>query len=110
MKRVAKTLFALAAAAFMGMAFVAGAADEAPSSALAFKVKEYDPTGKVISETKTDLDSLGGRKAENWPFTAIRLASGNTHHFDVQWGGGLFHDSSRSCLTTIYQLILYFTI
>lgn len=45
---------------------------------LAFKVKEYDPAGKVISETKTDLDSLGGRKAENWPFTAIRLANGNT--------------------------------
>jgi len=45
---------------------------------LAFKVKEYDPTGKVVSELATDLDELGGRKAENWPFTAIRLADGNT--------------------------------
>ncbi|MCH8860264.1 MAG: hypothetical protein IH843_03860, partial [Thaumarchaeota archaeon] len=27
---------------------------------------------------KTDLEELGGRKAENWPFTAIRLANGNT--------------------------------
>jgi len=45
---------------------------------LAFKVKEYDPTGKVVSELATDLEQLGGRKAENWPFTAIRLAEGNT--------------------------------
>lgn len=41
---------------------------------LAFKVKEYTPQGKVVHELKTDLDELGGRKAENWPFTAIRLA------------------------------------
>jgi hypothetical protein len=45
---------------------------------LAFKVKEYDPTGKVVSELATDLSELGGRKAENWPFTAIRLSDGNT--------------------------------
>jgi hypothetical protein len=45
---------------------------------LAFKVKEYSPTGDVLSEFKTDMDDLGGRKAENWPFTAIRLANGNT--------------------------------
>lgn len=45
---------------------------------LAFKVKEYDPTGKIVSELATDLSELGGRKAENWPFTAIRLADGNT--------------------------------
>jgi hypothetical protein len=45
---------------------------------LAFKVKEYDPTGKVVREFKTDLEELGGRAAENWPFTAIRLANGNT--------------------------------
>jgi hypothetical protein len=45
---------------------------------LAFKVKEYDSKGKVISELKTDLESLGGRAAENWPFTAIRLDNGNT--------------------------------
>lgn len=43
---------------------------------LAFKVKEYTPAGKVVREIKTDLDSLGGRKAENWPFTAIQLADG----------------------------------
>ncbi len=45
---------------------------------LAFKVKEYSAEGKVLSEIKTDLESLGGRKAENWPFTAIRLENGNT--------------------------------
>lgn len=45
---------------------------------LAFKVKEYDPTGKVVREFPTDLEELGGRKAENWPFTAIRLADGRT--------------------------------
>ncbi|SRR6056297_1477423 len=44
---------------------------------LAFKVKEYTPQGKVIREIATDLDSLGGRAAENWPFTAILLPSGN---------------------------------
>jgi hypothetical protein len=45
---------------------------------LAFKVKEYTPQGKVVQELKTDLDELGGRKAENWPFTAIRLADDRT--------------------------------
>lgn len=45
---------------------------------LAFKVKEYSPAGDVLREFKTDIDDLGGRKAENWPFTAIRLANGNT--------------------------------
>ena len=45
---------------------------------LAFKVKEYTPRGEVVREWKTDLPELGGRAAENWPFTAIRLASGNT--------------------------------
>lgn len=40
---------------------------------LAFKVKQYDPSGKVVREIATDLDELGGRKAENWPFTAIAL-------------------------------------
>ena len=46
---------------------------------LAFAVKEYDPSGKVIQTFKTDLPELGGREAENWPFTAIRLKNGNTH-------------------------------
>jgi len=44
---------------------------------LAFKVKEYTPEGKVVREIATDLEAIGGRKAENWPFTAIVLASGN---------------------------------
>jgi len=45
---------------------------------LAFKVKEYSPQGEVLQEFKTDRDELGGRKAENWPFTAIRLENGKT--------------------------------
>ena len=45
---------------------------------LAFKVKEYTPTGSVVKTWRTDLDELGGRKSENWPFTAIRLDNGNT--------------------------------
>ena len=45
---------------------------------LAFAVKEYSPDGKVVRVLKTDLDPIGGRKAENWPFTAIRLDNGDT--------------------------------
>ncbi len=45
---------------------------------LAFAVKEYTPAGKVVQTFRTDLPELGGREAENWPFTAIRLANGNT--------------------------------
>ncbi len=45
---------------------------------LAFKVKEYSATGEVLREFRTDLAELGGRAAENWPFTAIRLANGRT--------------------------------
>jgi hypothetical protein len=45
---------------------------------LAFKVKEYTPEGKVVKTFHTDLPELGGRAAENWPFTAIRLKNGNT--------------------------------
>ncbi|MDA0837863.1 MAG: hypothetical protein O2857_08790 [Planctomycetota bacterium] len=45
---------------------------------LAFAVKEYQPDGKIVKVLKTDLEDLGGRKAENWPFTAIRLENGNT--------------------------------
>ena len=45
---------------------------------LAFKVKEYNAKGEVLQEFKTDFEELGGRKAENWPFTAIRLENGNT--------------------------------
>jgi hypothetical protein len=45
---------------------------------LAFAVKEYSPEGKIVRVFKTDFEELGGRKAENWPFTAIRLDNGNT--------------------------------
>lgn len=45
---------------------------------LAFAVKEYSPDGKVVRVFKTDFEELGGRKGENWPFTAIRLDNGNT--------------------------------
>ena len=45
---------------------------------LAFKVKEYKPDGTVVQQYPTDLESLGGRAAKNWPFTAIRFDNGNT--------------------------------
>lgn len=45
---------------------------------LAFKVKEYSPGGEILKEFPTDAAQLGGRAAENWPFTAIRLENGNT--------------------------------
>ncbi len=45
---------------------------------LAFAVKEYTPTGEVVNIIRTDLDALGGKDAENWPFTAIRLKNGHT--------------------------------
>ncbi len=44
---------------------------------LAFKVKEYTPEGRVVREIATDLQELGGRDAENWPFTAILLGNEN---------------------------------
>ena len=45
---------------------------------LGFAVKEYAPDGRVLRTIRTDLPELGGRDAENWPFTAIRLANGHT--------------------------------
>jgi hypothetical protein len=45
---------------------------------LAFAIKEYSPSGDVVQIFKTDVESIGGRPAENWPFTAIRLDNGNT--------------------------------
>ena len=45
---------------------------------LGFAVKEYDSDGKVVRTIRTDLEELGGREAENWPFTAIQLDNGNT--------------------------------
>ena len=45
---------------------------------LAFAIKEYAPDGRIVRTFRTDFDDLGGRPAENWPFTAIRLDDGNT--------------------------------
>jgi len=45
---------------------------------LSFAVKEYTPTGVIVQTIKTDLSELGGREAENGPFTAICLKNGNT--------------------------------
>lgn len=45
---------------------------------LAFAVKEYAPDGRIVKTFRTDLEIFGGRKAETWPFTAIRLDNGNT--------------------------------
>jgi hypothetical protein len=45
---------------------------------LAFSVKEYTPAGEVVNVFTSDLPELGGRAAENWPFTAIRLKNNNT--------------------------------
>lgn len=45
---------------------------------LAFAVKEYTPEGHVVQTIRTDLEELGGRPQENWPFTAIRLDNGHT--------------------------------
>ncbi len=45
---------------------------------LAFAVKEYTPDGHIVRTIRTDLEELGGRPAENWPFTAIRLDNGHT--------------------------------
>jgi hypothetical protein len=45
---------------------------------LAFAVKEYAPDGAIVRVLRTDLEELGGRQAENWPFTAIRLDNGDT--------------------------------
>lgn len=44
---------------------------------LAFAVKEYSPEGEVVRTIKTDLPELGGREAENWPFTAVLLENEN---------------------------------
>ena len=45
---------------------------------LGFVIKEYQADGTIVRAIRTDLPELGGRDAENWPFTAIRLANGNT--------------------------------
>lgn len=45
---------------------------------LAFALKEYAPDGQIVRVLRTDLPELGGRAAETWPFTAIRLDDGNT--------------------------------
>ncbi len=45
---------------------------------LAFAVKEYNAEGEVVNTFSTDFEEFGGRSAKTWPFTAIRLANGNT--------------------------------
>ena len=45
---------------------------------LAFAIKEYSPKGEIVKTFKTDFEEFGGRKANTWPFTAIRLKNGNT--------------------------------
>ncbi len=45
---------------------------------LDFAVKEYQPDGTIVKTFSTDYEKFGGRKAETWPFTAIRLKNGNT--------------------------------
>jgi hypothetical protein len=45
---------------------------------LAFAVKQYAPTGEVVSKLSTDGERFGGREAKHWPFTAIRLENGHT--------------------------------
>jgi len=45
---------------------------------LAFALKEYTPGGEIVNTFSTDYEDFGGREAKTWPFTAIRLESGNT--------------------------------
>lgn len=45
---------------------------------LDFAVKQYDKTGKVLKVIDTTLEGDKEHKTHTWPFTAIRLANGNT--------------------------------
>jgi len=45
---------------------------------LDFAVKQYDKTGKVLKVIDTTLAGDKEHKEHTWPFTAIRLANGNT--------------------------------
>lgn len=45
---------------------------------LDFAVKQYDKTGKVLKVIDTTLEGDAEHKQHTWPFTAIRLANGNT--------------------------------
>jgi len=45
---------------------------------LDFAVKQYDKTGKVLTEFDTTVDGDPERKIHSWPFTAIRQSNGNT--------------------------------
>lgn len=45
---------------------------------LDFAVKQYDRSGKVLAVIDTTVPGDAGHKVESWPFTAIRLANGNT--------------------------------
>ena len=46
---------------------------------LAFAIKEYKPDGTIVHTFKTDTEHFGGRKAKNWPFTAIRTPASQEH-------------------------------
>lgn len=77
MKRVSKSLFAFAAAAFVGMAFVAGAADEAPKSALSFTVKDID--GKEVDLAKKyegKVCLIVNVASKCWPDPPVRATGG----------------------------------
>ena len=45
---------------------------------LDFAVKQYDRTGKVLKVIDTTVAGDSEHKTQSWPFTAIRLANGNT--------------------------------
>lgn len=45
---------------------------------LDFAVMQYDRSGKVLSRIDTTVTGDSERKQHTWPFTAIRLADGNT--------------------------------
>jgi hypothetical protein len=45
---------------------------------LDFAVKHYDKTGKVLQVIDTTIDGDTKHDTHSWPFTAIRLANGNT--------------------------------
>ena len=45
---------------------------------LGFSVKEYRPDGTIVADFQTDTERFDRKEARNWPFTAIRLANGNT--------------------------------
>ena len=68
---------------------------------LAFAVKEYTPTGEVVRTIKTDLPELGGRGAENWPFTAILLEDGKVMVNLTHGNKTVFFDKEGKAVWTV---------